>query len=262
MQKTPAENYFQIQNYQSIVNDTEKQLNAQKAELESFRKQWEVLAMDLVLDIGIDIDQITPEFENALGHMQKSINVQEAYRAKLHSDVVKVTEVGEAIDKSGTPEEGYDEMLKSKKQELTNFFSNRGNIEQQRNVSVQDLAGNFSFMGKYKGAKTFCDKAFGKITAEEKDDDDMQVEGDAQAIQNKCPLTQKEFVTPVCVPEKCKKCIFEKLAICDYVQNRGGDKNHRNVRCPTPGCATVITKDSDIETSEIFSIMLLKYLKN
>ena len=218
----------------------------------------------LVTLIGIDIDQITPEFENALGHMQKSINVQESYRAKLHSDLVKITEVGEEMNTGGTSEEGYSEMLKSKKQELTNFFSNRGNIEQQRNMSAQDLAGNFSFMPKYKSAKQFCDKAFGKSTAEnEENDDDMQVESNAQAIQNKCPLTQKEFVTPVCVPEKCKKCIFEKLAILDYVQNKaGGAANHRNVRCPTPGCATVITKDSDIETSDIFSIMLLKYLKN
>jgi hypothetical protein len=259
----PAEDYFQIQNYQSIVTDTEKQLHAQRAELESFRKQWEVLAMDLVLDIGIDIDQITPEFENTLGHMQKAINVQDSYRAKLHADLVKVTEVGKAIEQSGNPEEGHDEMLKSKKQELTNFFSNRGNIEQQRNVSVQDLAGNFSFMGKYKSAKKFCDKAFGKSGENaEEGDDDMQVESNVQAIQNKCPLTQKEFVTPVCVPEKCKKCVFEKLAICDYVQSKGGNADHRNVRCPTPGCATVITKDSDIETSQIFSIMLLKYLKN
>jgi len=250
---------FQLQNYENMVNDTEKQLRNQKTEFESFQDTWQNLAVELLTEVGIEIDQITPEFDAALGQMQKGINVQKAYHNKLKSDFNKVTQVSKEIQEKQADDANYDSFMNEKRQELNDFFAGRGDIDIQRNLPVKDhFVGKNSIIETFQRAKSFCEQAFNN-NVDENDDDDMQVEGDVQTVKNKCPLTQKQFVTPVCVPGKCKKCVFEKLAIIDYVKGKGGDATHRNVRCPTPGCPTVITQDSDIETSEIFTQMLIKY---
>lgn len=255
---------FQLQNYKDMVDDTQKQLRNQQTEFESFQDTWQNLAVELLIEVGIEIDQITPEFDAALGHMQKGINVQDAYHKKLQSDFNKVTQVSKEIQEKQADDESYDSFLNEKRQELTDCFAERGDIDRQRNLPVKDHSvGKHSIIETFQRAKSFCEQAFNGGDNANDDDDDMQVEGDIQTVKNKCPLTQKQFVTPVCVPDKCKKCVFEKLAIIDYVKNKvGGNATHRNVRCPTPGCPTVITKDSDIETSEIFTQMLIKYFKN
>merc|ERR1712226_12833 len=110
---------FQLQNYKDMVDDTQKQLRSQKNEFESFQKTWGDLAGELLMEVEIDIDQIAPEFRAALGHMQKGINVQEAYHKKLQTDCNKVTQVSNEIQEKPADDANYDGFLNEKRKELT-----------------------------------------------------------------------------------------------------------------------------------------------
>merc|ERR1712168_545134 len=85
--KMPSNDYFQIENYSSMIKDIEKQITTQQREFNESLNNWGKLVNDLVQDVGVDISQITPEFEQALCHMQKGINVQTAYKNKIKSDL-------------------------------------------------------------------------------------------------------------------------------------------------------------------------------
>ena len=266
----PTSDFFQSENYKAMIQDSEKQIRQQKAEIEEFKNQFKSLANELLFEIDIGLEQITPEFDHALAHKQKSLKIQEAYHSKLLANLNKLNQVGEEIDyhqqqQQPGEESNHEKLIEDKRKELSDYFNNRGEIDREKSKNIQEyikMLEKDNFMNKHKLAIKFCEQAFKGVSMDDDGDDDMQVESNTQTVKNKCPLTQKEFVTPVCIPTKCKKCVFEKLAILDYVQSKPGDANHRNVRCPTPGCPTKITKDSDIETDEVFTRMLLKYLKN
>ena len=62
----------------------------------------------------------------------------------------------------------------------------------------------------------------------------------AIAVPDKCPLTQKPFETPVPIPACSRTCIFEKLAIKDYILQQLRRSGGQPIRCPNPGCQTFI----------------------
>merc|ERR1712110_1056680 len=101
-------------------------------------------------------------------------------------------------------------------------------------------------MGKW------CEKAFGINQQDDNDDEDgMEVEGEGLKVKNKCCITQKEFVEPIACPEKCKKCIFEKLAILDHVNVRVQQSGQ--CKCPMPGCPAIFTNTKEFDTSAVMT---------
>ncbi|UJR37185.1 hypothetical protein I4U23_029893 [Adineta vaga] len=77
-----------------------------------------------------------------------------------------------------------------------------------------------------------------KMQDGDNDDDDDNAHNTEQIVSNKCPLTQKEFVTPV-QNKKCKHK-YEKTAVLKYIAEKS--KSKRPAKCPSTGCDNIVNE--------------------
>jgi len=248
---------FQMSNFDEACKALNGQIRKQEKFFRESQTAWEELTADLIHEVGIDASQIIPEFQTALGHIKKGINVQTAYQRQIESNREKLVQVDGKINNLNEDE------LEQLKREVDQHFNNDKEIHESRTKSVADHWDSAQFMGDYHEAKKYCAKVFERNAANDADEDDdmeMDMEG-ATAVPDKCPLTQKPYETPVPILACLRTCIFEKLAIKDYVLQKLGASGGQPIRCPNPGCQTLIDSVAMIHEGHMMSSMIKSYIK-
>jgi len=256
----PRHQNIQFDNFQIPIADLAKQIRKQEKFFHDQKRLWEELTEDLILEVGVDVGQVIPEFQSALGHIQKGINVQHAYHAKLQANKAVLEDIdGEIANKN-------EEELEEMKRQVDAEFSKEEKIHEERTKGIEEHWDKNSFMSGWQQAKNYCDRVFNKSSNQDADDDmEVDMEGAAK-IPDRCPLTQKPYETPVPITACTRTCIFEKLAIKEYVtqkMNAARDQGRDiGCRCPNPGCQTFITNLGMIDDSRMMSAMLKTHIKN